>query len=173
MSTIDSGANSTSTILTVDFFRPLSKTPATEAGELARARLLTAAMGVAVVLYTLGLYHLSKGTNIIDLCQRGFNCFLGPLGATFMLGMFSRRVASTHMALAFVLGEVVGVGCSYSMEFFGSPFSPHLIVPAAWFATIISALGLSLVIPQTPSTEQLRWTRRSVLANLHNDKPAT
>jgi hypothetical protein len=77
------------------------------------------------------------------------------------------------MALAFVLGEVVGVGCSYSMEFFGSPFSPHLIVPAAWFATIISALGLSLVIPQTPSTEQLRWTRRSVLANLHNDKPAT
>ncbi len=173
MSTIDSGANSTSTILTVDFFRPLSRTQATEAGELARARYLTAAMGVVVVLYTLGLYHLSKGTNIIDLCQRGFNCFLGPLGATFMLGMFSRRVASTHMALAFVLGEVVGVGCSYSMEFFGSPFSTHLIVPAAWFATIIAALGLSLVIPQTPSTEQLRWTRRSVLANLHNDKPAT
>ena len=173
MSTIDSGANSTSTILTVDFFRPLSKTPATEAGELARARLLTAAMGVAVVLYTLGLYHLSKGTNIIDLCQRGFNCFLGPLGATFMLGMFSRRITSTHMALAFVLGEVVGVGCSYSMEFFGSPFSTHLIVPAAWFATIIAALGFSLVIPQIPSTEQLRWTRRSVLANLHNDKHAT
>ncbi len=173
MSTIDSGANSTSTILTVDFFRPLSKTPATEAGELARARWLTAAMGVAVVLYTLGLYHLSKGTNIIDLCQRGFNCFLGPLGATFMLGMFSRRITSTHMALAFVLGEVVGVGCSYSMEFFGSPFSTHLIVPTAWFATIIAALGLSLVIPQTPSTEQLRWTRRSVLANLHIDKPAT
>ena len=173
MSTIDSGANSTSTILTVDFFRPLSKMPATEAGELARARLLTAAMGVTVVLYTLGLYHLSKGTNIIDLCQRGFNCFLGPLGATFMLGMFSRRIASTHMAIAFVLGEVVGVGCSYSMEFFGSPFSTHLIVPAAWFATIIAALGLSLVIPQIPSTEQLRWTRRSVLANLHIDKPAT
>ena len=44
MSTIDSGANSTSTILTVDFFRPLSRTQATEAGELARARYLTAAM---------------------------------------------------------------------------------------------------------------------------------
>ena len=97
MSTIDSGANSTSTILTVDFFRPLSKVPATEAGELARARMLTAAMGVVVVLYTLGLYHLSKGTNIIDLCQRGFNCFLGPLGATFMLGMFSPpRLVNAH-----------------------------------------------------------------------------
>ena len=167
MSTIDSGANSTSTILTVDFFRPLSKTPATEAGELARARYLTAAMGFVVVLYTLGLYHLSKGTNIIDLCQRGFNCFLGPLGATFMLGMFSRRVASTHMALAFVLGEVVGVSASYSMEFFGAPFSTHLIVPAAWAATMITALGLSLVIPQRPSPQQLRWTRRAVLADEH------
>ena len=167
MSTIDSGANSTSTILTVDFFRPLSKTQATEAGELARARYLTAAMGFVVVLYTLGLYHLSKGTNIIDLCQRGFNCFLGPLGATFMLGMFSRRVASTHMALAFILGEVVGVSASYSMEFFGAPFSTHLIVPAAWAATMITALGLSLVIPQRPSPQQLRWTRRAVLADEH------
>ena len=169
MSTIDSGANSTSTILTVDFFRPLSRTPATEAGELSRARVLTAAMGVVVVLYTLSLYHLSKGTNIIDLCQRGFNCFLGPLGATFMLGMFSRRVSSAHVIPAFVVGEIVGVCTSYSMQFFGFPFSTHLIVPAAWAATMIGALGLSLVIPARPSPEQLRWTRKAVLADEHRD----
>ncbi|MEC7557277.1 MAG: hypothetical protein VYA32_08875 [Planctomycetota bacterium] len=169
MSTIDSGANSTSTILTVDFFRPLSRTPATEAGELSRARVLTATMGVVVVLYTLGLYHLSKGTNIIDLCQRGFNCFLGPLGATFMLGMFSRRVSSVHVIPAFVVGEIVGVCTSYSMQFFGFPFSTHLIVPAAWAATMIGALALSLVIPARPSSEQLRWTRKAVLADEHRD----
>ncbi len=169
MSTIDSGANSTSTILTVDFFRPLSRTPATEAGELSRARVLTATMGVVVVLYTLGLYHLSKGTNIIDLCQRGFNCFLGPLGATFMLGMFSRRVSSAHVIPAFVAGEIVGVCTSYSMQFFGVPFSTHLIVPAAWAATMIGALVLSLLIPVRPSSEQLRWTRKAVLADEHRD----
>ena len=169
MSTIDSGANSTSTILTVDFFRPLSRTPATEAGELSRARVLTATMGVVVVLHTLGLYHLSKGTNIIDLCQRGFNCFLGPLGATFMLGMFSRRVSSAHVIPAFVAGEIVGVCTSYSMQFFGVPFSTHLIVPAAWAATMIGALVLSLLIPVRPSSEQLRWTRKAVLADEHRD----
>ena len=169
MSTIDSGANSTSTILTVDFFRPLSRTPATEAGELSRARVLTATMGVVVVLYTLGLYHLSKGTNIIDLCQRGCNCFLGPLGATFMLGMFSRRVSSAHVIPAFVAGEIVGVCTSYSMQFFGVPFSTHLIVPAAWAATMIGALVLSLLIPVRPSSEQLRWTRKAVLADEHRD----
>ena len=126
-------------------------------------------MGVVVVLYTLGLYHLSKGTNIIDLCQRGFNCFLGPLGATFMLGMFSRRVSSVHVIPAFVVGEIVGVCTSYSMQFFGFPFSTHLIVPAAWAATMIGALGLSLVIPARPSSEQLRWTRKAVLADEHQD----
>ena len=109
----------------------------------------------------------AKGTNIIDLCQRGFNCFLGPLGATFMLGMFSRRVCPIHMVPAFVLGEVVGVSTSYSMQFFGVPFSTHLIVPAAWAATMIAALLLSLLIPRRPSTEQLRWTRRGVLADEH------
>mgnify|MGYP002851140057 CR=1 FL=1 len=167
MSTIDSGANSTSTILTVDFFRPLSRAPATETAELSRARLLTASMGVVVVLYTLGLYHLSKGSNIIDLCQRGFNCFLGPLGATFMLGMFSRRVTSVHMIPAFVVGEITGVCSSYSNEFFGTPFSVHLIVPASWLVTILTAMVLQLLIPSRPTPEQLRWTRQSVLISGH------
>jgi hypothetical protein len=76
------------------------------------------------------------------------------------------------MVLAFVLGEIVGVSASYSMEFFGAPFSTHLIVPAAWATTMITALGLLLVIPQRPSPEQLRWTRRAVLADEHLDSPA-
>ena len=167
MSTIDSGANSTSTILTVDFFRTLSRTPVTQAGELARARVLTATMGLVVVFYTLGLYHLSKGTNIIDLCQKGFNCFLGPLGATFFLGMFSRRVCTASLLPAFLLGEAVGVSTSFSEQFFGMPFSTHLVVPAAWLVTVISALALSLVLPARPTPEQLRWTWRSVLRGEH------
>jgi hypothetical protein len=53
------------------------------------------------------------------------------------------------------------------MQFFGVPFSTHLIVPAAWAATVITALLLSLLIPGRPSAEQLRWTRRAVLADEH------
>ena len=90
-----------------------------------------------------------------------------------MLGMFSRRVSSTHMIPAFILGEIVGVSSSYSMQFFGVPFSTHLIVPAAWAATMIIALVLSLVIPSRPSPEQLRWTRRAVLADEHRDPAGT
>ena len=163
MSTIDSGANSTSTILTVDFVRPLSRSDANEARELARARIFTAMMGVVVVLYTLGLYHVSKGTNIIDLCQKGFNCFLGPLGATFFLGMFSKRVTTSSLLPAFLIGEMVGIGTSFSEEFFGVPYSTHLVVPTAWAVTVVIALLCALLMGTRATQEQLRWTWTAVV----------
>jgi hypothetical protein len=77
------------------------------------------------------------------------------------------------MIPAFILGEIVGVSSSYSMQFFGVPFSTHLIVPAAWAATMIAAVILSVAIPSPPAPEQLRWTRRAVLADEHRDPAET
>ncbi|MCA9042247.1 MAG: hypothetical protein KDA65_17980, partial [Planctomycetaceae bacterium] len=85
MSTIDSGANSISTIVTVDYYRPFSKGQTTAAGELRLARALTASMGLLIVISTIFIYHLAKGSDLITLCQKGFNCFLGPLGGLFFV----------------------------------------------------------------------------------------
>ena len=157
MSTIDSGANSASTIMTVDFFRRFAPGRTAAADELRRARILTASMGLIVVAYTILLYHLSKGTDIITLCQKGFNCFLGPLGALFVLGMFSKRVTAGSIAPAFVIGEVVGVGSSYSQELFGIAFSTHLVVVASWLATIITAHIFALMFRTRSTPEQRQW----------------
>ena len=140
MSTIDSGANSASTILTVDFLRRFD--PQSEAGqsELKRARIMTACMGVLVVGYTLGLYELSKGSDIISLAQKGFNCFLGPLGALFVLGMFVKKATPIAVIPAFILGEIVGVSASYSTELFDVDFSTHLVIGLSWLVTFFSAL---------------------------------
>ena len=140
MSTIDSGANSASTILTVDFLRRFD--PQSEAGqsELKRARIMTACMGVLVVGYTLGLYELSKGSDIISLAQKGFNCFLGPLGALFVLGMFVKKATPIAVIPAFILGEIVGVSASYSTELFDVDFSTHLVIGFSWLVTFFSAL---------------------------------
>lgn len=167
MSTIDSGANSVSTIVTIDFIRPLRKTPLSQSAELKLARILTASMGIVVVATTVTLYHQSKGTNIIDLCQKGFNCFLGPLGALFLLGMFSRRATPATVVPAVLIGETVGICTSYSGELFGHQFSTHLVVPSAWLATLLTSLFLSVVL-RTKATEeqqQMMWKpvlRRSV-----------
>ena len=85
MSTIDSGANSISTIITVDFFRRLGSSGRSARSELVLARTLTATMGLVIVAATIGLYYLSKGGDLISLMQKGFNCFLGPLGGLFVL----------------------------------------------------------------------------------------
>ena len=140
MSTIDSGANSASTILTVDFMRRFDPTLEASQIELKRARIMTACMGVLVVGYTIALYELSKGSDIISLAQKGFNCFLGPLGALFVLGMFVKRATPVSVIPAFILGEIVGVSASYSTELFGVDFSTHLVIAFAWLVTFITAL---------------------------------
>lgn len=176
MSTIDSGANSISTIVTIDFVRRLSKKPTTPADELKLARILTASMGLIVVVTTITLYHLSKGTNIIDLCQKGFNCFLGPLGALFVLAMFSRRATPATVIPAVFIGEVVGICTSYSGELFGEEYavSTHLVVPAAWFSTLIVSFVLSTAFmvyaflakgADPVSEDRTRWMWRQVTSD--------
>jgi len=173
MSTIDSGSNSTSTILTVDFFRRLARKPITEKQELRRARLLTASMGVVVVFYAIAIYHVSKGSDIISLCQKGFNCFLGPLGALFFMGMFSRSATSHSVLPAFLIGEIVGVCTSYSKDLFGVDFSTHLVVPTSWCTTIVLSYLFCLGFRSRgvrASQEQQRWTWPAVT---RNPAPAT
>lgn len=180
MSTIDSGANSISTIVTVDFVRPLRGSPLTKAGELRLARMLTASMGGVVVVTTVILHHLSKGTNIIDLCQRGFNCFLGPLGALFVLAMFSRRATPRTVIPALLVGEIVGVGLSYSKEVstllfsMAEPFafSTHLVVPSAWLATMVTSLVMSAVLRERAQGEKQQWMWRHVVDGSSSESKA-
>ena len=167
MSSIDSGANSISTILTVDFVRRWKKgekrSTTSEAMELRYARFFTAAFGVVMVFVSLALYHASKGSDIITLCQKGFNCFLGPLGGLFFLGMFSRRATARSVLPALFVGEAVGIALSYSREFFGVAFSTHLVIPAAWLATVVSCLVFAGLVKAKPHDEIEQWLWWSVV----------
>ncbi|QDU80208.1 Sodium/glucose cotransporter [Polystyrenella longa] len=165
MSTIDSGANSISTIVTVDYYRPFAKEQATAKAELRLARTLTASMGLLIVVSTIFIYHLSKGTDLISICQKGFNCFLGPLGGLFFVGVFSPYVSSRSAILGVLVGEVVGVCASYSQELFNASFSTHLVIAAAWFATVVSAHIFAMILRDFATEEQRRWMFRPVLNN--------
>ena len=164
MSTIDSGANSISTIVTVDFLRRNRSETSTVQAELKTARILTASMGLVIVAVTVWLHHLSKETNIIDLCQLGFNCFLGPLGGLFVLAMFSRKATSATVIPAVLVGEAVGICGSYSKDLFGVEFSTHLVVPASWLATILLSHVLSLVFATRADELSQRWMWKPVVS---------
>lgn len=164
MSTIDSGANSVSTVVTVDFFRRLKSTATSNDAELRVARMLTATMGVIIVVLTVLLYHISKGTDIITLTQKGFNCLLGPLGALFVLAMFSKRATAASVFPAVLIGELFGVCASYSEEFFGVSYSTHLVIPGSWLTTIIAAHVLALAMDTRADDEAQKWMWQPVRA---------
>jgi SSS family solute:Na+ symporter len=164
MSTIDSGANSISTIVTVDFFRHGRSGPPSAQAELRLARTLTASMGFIIVTLTILLHHVSKGTDIISLCQKGFNCFLGPLGALFVLGMWSKRATALSVIPAVIAGELFGVCASYSQELFDVAYSTHLVVPGSWLVTLVAAYLLSLVLRTRASDDAQQWMWRSVVS---------
>jgi SSS family solute:Na+ symporter len=163
MSTIDSGANSVSTVLTVDFFRRFAPQESAGKQELRRARTLTAAIGIIVVATTVVLYHVSKGYDIITLCQRGFNCFLGPLGALFVLAMFSSRATARSVIPAVLVGEFVGVGTSYSKELFGFDYSTHLVIPGSWLATIVTAHLFAILLGTRADEQARRWMWKPIV----------
>lgn len=171
MSTIDSGANSVSTIMTVDFLRKWKRGNITNDSELKVARILTASMGMIVVASTILLYHLSKGTDIITLCQKGFNCFLGPLGAIFFLGMFSRLSTAKTLIPAVVIGQGVGTGTGYCEELFSVRFSTHLVISSAFLATVVVDSFLALVTSSRASQADRQWMWKSIVRKNATDSP--
>lgn len=150
MSSIDSGINSAASILTTEWrrARPRSATEAAGGG-IRGAKLLTLVLGVSVTAAAYGLYLLTAGRNIIDMMGRSFNCFNGPLGGLFFLGMFVRRVGNVAAFWAAMCGLIVSVGIAYGKELLGLPqsLSPFWVQPCSLSATLLTGVVVSFIVP--------------------------
>ncbi|GIW94776.1 MAG: acetylneuraminate ABC transporter [Pirellulaceae bacterium] len=156
MSTIDSGANSIATLVLTDLIvRRSTRYPARQL--LRWARITTAVASFAIILFSLGLYHVSKTTDIITLCQKGFNCYLGPLGGLLCLALFCRKATSATAIPAVLVGVAAGVASAYSAELFGIDYSTHLVIPTAFFVTIAVGWCTSW-LGGRPTRQQTQWT---------------
>ncbi|HEX3655098.1 MAG TPA: hypothetical protein VHV55_04800 [Pirellulales bacterium] len=117
MQTLVSGVNSITAVATQDLLDRSSDAPGGQK-ELAFARLLTLGVGLVVTFLACGVAMMAMESklNIIDLNQRSFNMFLGPLGALFFIGMFLPRCTSRSAVPATVLGVMVALTWSYWHE---------------------------------------------------------
>lgn len=182
MSSLDSGINSVAAVLTIDVFERL-RAGKSNSQQLQLPRALTLFVGLLCTALAWLMMSIPERYNIIGITARTFNCALGPLGAMFMVGMFSRRVSQAAVVLAAYAGLLVAVACAWWVELrwglgltdfvtledatanLSGP-SPFLITPIATVATCLMAAGLSIVLPQRDITraEKLSWravTRRS------------
>jgi len=186
MSSLDSGLNSVSTVLTVDVFGKL-KPNRTSYEQLVLARILTMVLGVVVTALSIAMMRLPDDWNIIDTCLRTFDCALGPLAAMFIVGMFLPHVgqraiiisALTGLAVAFViawwteLGWLLGLikanNLDTAIQTIRRP-SSYLALPASTVFTFLMAavLGAFLRGPDLEKTHALSW--RAVVFGSHQPK---
>ena len=168
-SSLDSGINSTTTVIMIDLVRRYRKTPLTERGDLRLAQALTFAIGIIVTLMGLLLSFAPKDYNLVDLQLKSFNCVLGPLGAMFMAGMLLRHVGQTPVVVAGIVGSICGLLFGF-MDVLFTPLvqsvtgietlvvkcpSPFLIIPLSWLVTFLLSALLGGFFPG-PTLDQVK-----------------
>ena len=102
MSSLDSGINSISTVVTVDIMKPFLAKGRSDRFYLRSARWIAAAVTLLTVLGAIGFSHIEK-ESMNDVSLIVTSVFGGCLMGLFLLGFFSRRVDGTSALIAMVL----------------------------------------------------------------------
>lgn len=143
MSSLSSGMNSSSSVITEDFIARFRKSTLTDATRMRLARFICAGIGVVVILLSLLVSRIEG--NLIDVSYRAANLLTAPLFVLFFLAMFVRW-ATTFGALAAALASVVtAVGVAYSRPLGLGQISIMWIMPSSFFVGVMSGCVASLL----------------------------
>ncbi len=155
-SSIDSGINSSATVISVNLLRHRRAGPLNQVNELRVAKILTIVIGVFVITTGLLVAQLPERYNIIDLTMKSFNTVLGPLAAVFMAGFFFRHVGESAAFCSGIIGSASGLLLAFAdlLPGWRGP-SPYLVIPISWFITILLAAIFGLFLPR-PSPERIK-----------------
>ena len=178
MSSIDSGVNSVSAVLTTDMFGRLYPKGREVLNSVALARTLTMVVGaIATLLAMLFAYwirEIAGDVNILDLMAKGFNMFLGPLFALFFIGMFIPRAGARTANTSALVGMAVSIAWSYWPELTGSKVVPTftLAIAVPCVVSILLATILAhLIEPAGAQPEtKLTWTAVMRTAPIGEDR---
>jgi solute:Na+ symporter, SSS family len=171
-STVSAVLNSTSTVLTLDFYRRYWNPRIREQDTVSLGRWITAAVLVFAIL--LGIWISTLQASLFVYIQALFTFFAPPFSAVFLLGTLWRRIngvgATTAVLVGFVLGIVVKVWVN-------SGGAPAWLGPYAnqgvlnWAFCVIVCIGVSLVTAP-PRPEQVtdaltfNWRRMNIGGDL-------
>lgn len=154
MSSLDSGLNSISSVVTVDFFRRLSSRPPSPRQELWVARIVTTVTGVAAVLVCVWLLNIPEETrgNFTDLTSRISNFMAGPMGGLFLVAILIKRcqgrVAIFSTLIGIVVASILSLGHLFldlGLDAAGQPraFSWMWVIPGSCVVTFLSASAIT------------------------------
>lgn len=144
MSSLSSGINSTSVVITQDLVEPFTGQARTEKQRVRRLRTCSIAIGVLVVLISLAIGSVDRDANLLERVYKTVNLLVAPLFVLFLLGMFFKpatelgAISGTVVAI-FVAGLIAGEAIPVSV-FWLMPLS---LVSGTLFGMVASLLPVA------------------------------
>lgn len=142
MSSLSSGVNSSSAVITSDFLGRFRRIPWTPHESMRVARVASVAIGVVAVLTSLFVGQLA--TNLLELCIKVVNLLTAPIFVLFFLALFVRWSTPWGAIAATFASVTTAVGIAFfrwsGLEFLWT-------APAALVVGIATGALVSLVTP--------------------------
>ena len=167
ISVISGGLNSAATCFHIDIIQNIFSKEATAAQVVQQSRHLTFLFGVSVTCLAVLLSYVK--IDIITLSNLAIGLFVGPIGATFLVGMMVRRANSKGMLISlgatifliiYVLAGEIYCSSDFSVSTICKDFFLYANMNAwatsALFGGFAALLGISLsYISQAPPREKI------------------
>ncbi len=112
MSSIDSGVNSVTAVVTSDFLERLGRKPKSEKSSVRSARILALIVGVVVVLGSTYMKYIPG--NITAVTNKTANLFTAPIFALFFFALFVRFAHPIGVWIATVCGVATAAVMAFS-----------------------------------------------------------
>lgn len=113
MSSLSSGLNSASSVISEDWLGRLGNQPRDEAAAMRRARWLSLLVGIVAISLSMTLGQLQG--NLLDIVMRVVNLWVAPLFLLFFMALFVPWATTAGTWI----GAVVAVATAVSIAFFG------------------------------------------------------
>ncbi len=147
MSSLSSGVNSSSLVITVDFLDRFAKSrrERTDRQRIRRAKVVSVGVGLAVVALS-SCVGLVEG-NLLEVAYKVVNLLTAPLFGLFFMAMFVRWANGPGTLVGAAVGVAVVTLINYSNELFGSqPISFIWAMPLSLTAQIVVGSVASLAL---------------------------
>ncbi len=156
MSSMDSGVNSISAVVTTDFIDRLRNKPMSEQAHIRFARILAVVVGI-IVLIGSSLVDKVPG-NIMAVTQKTVNLLTVPIFCLFLFAMFFKRASPVGVWVGWFFGTTAAILIAFSGMIFGlldeglpterDPISFQWITPVALIVNVIVGLLVSMLFPK-------------------------
>ena len=144
MSSLSSGVNSSSSVITVDFIDRFRKIKLTEVVHIKVARYATVAIGAIVV--GISFYVSAVPGNLLEVTFRVVNLLVAPLFVLFCMAMFIPWATEFGTWVATLCSIGIAVLIAFWESIFGDPGPSFLfIMPASLVVGVVVGMTASLI----------------------------